>query len=806
MNEENGKKIVETSPESLGVDPVRGLSAAEALARRATFGFNEVPEKKDPAILRFGRRFWGLTAWMLEITMIISLLLHRDFDFTIIAALLVVNALIGFSQEQRATAAVEALRRRLHVYARVVRDGVWGSVPARELVPGDITRVRAGDFVPADMTILEGSISVDQSALTGESLTLERERGGTLYSGSTVARGEVTALVAATGGKTYFGRTTELLERARPKLHMEEITTRVVTWLLVVVLALIAVIFSASYLRGEHPMELVPLALLLIVFAVPVALPAMFTISMAVGSLELAKQGVLVTRLSASEDAATMDTLCADKTGTITANRLSVVRISPMGNCDEKRVVLYGALASEEANQDPIDLAFLAAARARDISMAEYTQKRFVPFDPATRRTEAVVAHEMQEITVTKGAVDAIASLCHLDISNDPALQSAIGEFAGKGYRTLAVAASSSDAGPELCGLVALYDAPRADSSELIRELHDMGISVKMLTGDALPIAREIAGEVGLEGSVVHVPDLKAELARDRSAAFARMEKSAGFAGIYPEDKYTIVRSLQEGGHVVGMTGDGVNDAPALRQAEVGIAVMNSTDVAKSAASAVLTGEGLSNIVNLVKTGRIIYQRIFTWTLNKIIKTFEVAIFIGAAYLVTGYHVASALDIVMLLFLVDFVTISLSTDNVRWSKNPDKWDVPGLVRVAAPLGVLTIAELFGLLFIGLKYFGLAGDPGAMHTFFLASIFYLGMFTVLIVRERGHFWGSAPSKTLALAIALDMLVMAAIALIGLPGISPIEPSMLAVLFVYTMAASLVVNDAAKVFIIKRSGVR
>ncbi|MDD5673966.1 MAG: HAD-IC family P-type ATPase, partial [Chitinivibrionales bacterium] len=369
MHDNGPPASIEETLKTFGVNAGSGLSDAEVRLRQSRGGYNELPEKKDPALFKLGRKFLGLTSGMLEITMIVSFLLHRYFDFSIIAALLIVNVLIGFSQEQRAAKAVEALRRRLRVNARVLRNSVWRIVVARELVPGDIIRARAGDFVPADTKIIEGAVAVDQSALTGESLSQEKKNNDELYSGSVIVRGEVTAVVTRTGAKTYFGRTSELLQRARPKLHLEELTSKIVTWLLIIVLALIAVIFGISYLRGANLVELLPLALLLIVFAVPVALPAMFTISMAVGSLELVKQGVLVTRLSASEDAATMDTLCADKTGTITANKLSIIQVAPQAEFREEDVIRYGALASEQSNQDPIDLAFLSAADSRGLTL-----------------------------------------------------------------------------------------------------------------------------------------------------------------------------------------------------------------------------------------------------------------------------------------------------------------------------------------------------------------------------------------------------------------------------------------------------
>lgn len=786
-------------------DPARGLSKEEAEVRLSRYGRNEVPERRTSPALRLARKFWGLTAWMLELTMLLSFLLRNYLDVYVIGALLVVNAAIGFAQEQKASHAMETLRERLQVNARVLRDGGWQAVPAKELVPGDIVRVRAGDFVPADLKIIdESNLGVDQSALTGESMVAEKKEDEILFSGATVKRGEANAVVVATGASTFFGMTTELLQTARPKLHMEEVTSKVARWLLVMVGVLMVLIMAWSYIEGLDLLQVLPLALVMVVFAVPVALPAMFTVSMAIGSLELAKKGVLVTRLSASEDAASMDILCADKTGTITSNKLSITDVISAEGFHDDDVIANGALASQEANQDPIDVAFISAAKERNLVSDSYVQKRFIPFDPKTRRTEALVVSGRGEYRVMKGAAETVAQACGLDLRG-AGMGRKMDDFAARGYRTLAVAVSGPDSVLRFCGLVALYDAPRPDSKKLIRELAELGVFVKMLTGDALPIAREISSQVGLGDSLVRASDLKSETEKQPSKAIEVAEKSSGFAEIYPEDKYLIVKSLQAGGHITGMTGDGINDAPALRQAEVGIAVSNATDVAKGAASAVLIDAGLSNIVGLVKVGRMIYQRIVTWTLNKIVKTFQVAVFIALAFFLTGYYVVSALDIILLLLFLDFVTISLSTDGVRWSRLPEKWNVTGLVKVGVLLGGVTVAELLGLLFLGLRYLGLSDDIASLQTFSFAALFYLGIFTVLIVRERGLFWNSAPSRTLMVALIADMVLVAGLVTAGMPGVAPISLASLALVFSYAVAFSLAVNDRVKHALMVKFGI-
>jgi plasma-membrane proton-efflux P-type ATPase len=789
---------------SLGTSIDAGLTPTEVQARWQQYGYNEVAEKKANPLLQFAKKFWGLSAWMLELIILLSWVLHKTSDLYIVSALLVVNAILSFAQEQQASRAVEALKRELQVTARVLRNGAWGLVPARELVPGDIVRIRPGDFVPADVQIIHGELGVDQSALTGESLEVEKHPDELLYSGSIVRRGEANALVVTTGARTYFGRTTELVQLARPRLHIEQVISNVVKWLLLIVGTLLGMAVVASLLRAIPLLETLPLLLVLLLGAIPVALPVMFTVSMAVGSMELARKGVLVTRLSASEDAATMDVLCVDKTGTITVNKLSVANVIALNEFSAQDAILYGALACQEANQDPLDLAFITAAKQQMLLDGSFEQTSFIPFDPQTRRTEAGVHKDGQEFRVMKGAVNVIAQVCGLDAQAVDGLEARIHEFAQRGYRTLAVAKVDAGEQGRLVGLVSLYDMPRPDSNQLIQELRELGVPVKMLTGDALPIAQQIAQDVGLVGSVTRMADLEAQLKQDPAQAAAIAEQSDGFAEIYPEGKYRVVQSLQARGHVVGMTGDGVNDAPALKQAEVGIAVSNATDVAKGAASVVLTGEGLASIVDLVTNGREVYQRIATWIINKISRTILKSAFVVGAFLLTGKYVISSLAMILMIFMTDFVKISLATDNVRGSKKPETWDVGGLVRVAAILGVLMVVESFGMLYIGLRYFGLGANELALHTFSFTILLYFALFSILVVRERRHFWESRPSNTLLVALTLDGIVAAAIATFGLAGMQPIPFAQTLFVIAYAFVFSLVVNDWCKFELVKRAG--
>jgi plasma-membrane proton-efflux P-type ATPase len=787
---------------ALHVDPGTGLSHAEVDVRRKEHGYNEVAEIKGHPVLKFLRKFWGISAWMLELIMVLSAVLGKYSDLVVVSALLVINAVLSFLQERRAAGVVEALRRRLQVSARVLRDSSWQVVPARELVPGDIVRVRPGDIIPADVKLLTEALTVDQSALTGESKDADKTPGEVLSSGSIVRRGEGNGVVMLTGAKTYFGRTTELVQQARPKLHIEAVVTKVVRWLFVIVGALLGVVVILSLIRGESLLEMVPLVLVLLMSAVPVALPVMFTVSMAVGSKELARRGVLVTRLSAAEDAATMDVLCVDKTGTITMNQLAVTGVIPLEHATEADVLFAGALASQEANQDPIDLAFLAAAKERHIfdNLPKVAPISFAPFDAKNRRTEAVVEQSGQRFRLMKGAVRTIAEACGLQPPAIEALEARVGASAAKGYRTLAVARGAETGTPALVGLVSLYDPPRPDARQLIAALQDRGVAVKMLTGDALAVASEIARGVGLL-NIRRMADLKAASAQAGNQTADLFAGADGFAEVFPEDKYIVVKHLQGAGHVTGMTGDGVNDAPALRQAEVGIAVSTATDVAKGAASVVLTQPGLTNIVALVEQGRTIYQRILTWIINKISRTILKASFVAIAYVATGKFVVSAFAMLLLTFMTDFAKIALATDNVRPSGKPETWNIGGFISVAVILGIAMVAETLLLLSIGWSHFGLATNNSALYTFSFLTLLYFAVFSVASARERRAFWSTMPSKALMAALMADALVGTVLTRVGLPGLAPLPWAQTLAILAYAMVSCLVVNDRVKVLMIQ-----
>jgi len=787
---------------SLKVNPETGLTGAEVDTRRKESGYNEVSEEKDHPVLKFLKKFWGISAWMLELIMVLSAVLGNYSDLVVVSALLVINAVLGFMQEHRAAGVVAALRKRLQVNARVRRDSSWQLIPARDLVPGDIVRVRPGDIIPADVKLLSGAISVDQSALTGESRDADKNVGDALASGSIVRRGEGNGVVMLIGAKTYFGRTTQLVQEARPKLHIEAVVTKIVRWLFAIVGTLLAVVVVLSLIRGSPLIETIPLMLVLLMSAVPIALPVMFTVSMAFGADVLAQRGVLVTRLSAAEDAATMDVLCVDKTGTITMNQLAITGVIPLGPASESDVLSAAALASQEANQDPIDRAFLTAATERHVfdNLPRMNPISFAPFDAKNRRTEAVVEQNGQRFHVMKGAVRTIAEACAYQPAAIDALEDRVRPSTAKGYRTMAVARGRENETPTLIGLVSLYDPPRPDASQLIATLRDLGVPVKMLTGDALPVAREIGRGVGLP-NICLMADLKAAGAQGGNRNVDLFGEADGVAEVFPEDKYTVVQHLQAAGHVTGMTGDGVNDAPALRQAEVGIAVSSATDVAKGAASVVLTETGLTSIVALVEQGRTVYQRVLTWIINKISRTILKSSFVAIAFVVTGKFVVSAFAMLLLVFVSDFAKISLATDNVRPSRKPETWNIGRFIIMSVVLGVAMVVETLLLLWFGWSHFDLAGNNNALDTFSFLTLLYFAVFSVVSVRERRWFWTTMPSKTFMSAIAAEALAGTVLTRVGLTGLAPLPWMQALAIFAYALVSCLIVNDVLKVWIIK-----
>ena len=755
-----------------------GLSSAAAASRLRSFGPNALPEPHVHPVVVFLQKLWGPVPWMLGASLLLEIILGKRVEAAIIAALLLFNAVLSFWQEHRAQVALTLLRKRLPVMARVLRDGLWETLPAEQLVPGDVVHLRIGDLAPADIQIVSGAASVDQAVLTGEAGPVELGTGDSVYAGSTMTRGEVTGTVRATGVHSLYGKTAELVHAAQATSHSTQVILSVVKYLVALDVCLAGAVVAYALLVRLPLTVILPFALIILVASVPVALPATFTLTAALGSLELANHGVLVTRLAAVEDAAGMDVLCTDKTGTLTENRLSLTTIRAYPPHTSAEVLQLAALACDPATQDPFDLAILATANSQGASAVE--RLTFVPFDPATKRSEALVRRGDETVRVVKGAPQAVGAV----LSNPQALLANVATLAAHGERVLAVAAGP---GPPLdaIGLLAFADPLRQDASLLVKRLRDLGLRVVLVTGDSTATAQAVAASLGLDQHAF--PREQISTAPDTEVLGASV-----FAGVFPEDKYALVRLLQRHGHVVGMTGDGVNDAPALKQAEVGIAVSNATDVARAAASLVLTHPGLTDMLAAVEGGRCIFQRLLTYTTNKIVKTIHVGLFLTLGLLLGGVFVTTPRLILLLLFANDFVTTSLATDRVVPSPQPDRWQIRRLLPQAILLAGGWLLFSGAVFTLGRTLLRL--DLARVQTLTFLGLVFTGQATVYLVRTRRPFWQVRPGRWLLGSTIGDVLVVSAFASRGVL-MAPVHPPLIAGLLLAVLAV-MVVLDALK----------
>ena len=745
-----------------------GLTSVEAQKRLTEFGPNAVEEKKQHTWLLFLHKFWAPVPWMLEVTLVLEGILGKWPEAIIIALLLLFNAVLGFSQERKAQGALALLKQKLRITARACRDGQWCSLPAADLVPGDMVHVRVGDIVPADLTLSDGQILIDQSALTGESMPVDRSAGTDIYSASIVRRGEASGTVTATGTKSYFGKTAELVRGAGSKSHLEALVLSIVRYLIIMDGFLVVAILAYATWTGMPLKEIIPFALILLVASVPVALPATFTLATAMASLNLAHRGILVTRLAAIEEAAAMSDLCSDKTGTLTQNRLTLQALTSWEGVGDPELLSMASIASDAATQDTIDMAIMDAAKAQDAP--HYERASFVPFDPSNKRSEATFSREGVSWRVMKGAPQIIAPLAEGSVDWSAATES----LAKRGARVLAVIA-----GPEghlrFMGLVGLADPIRPDALNVLEKLHDLGVTVRMVTGDSTATAETVATELGIQGKVCDRSDIH--------------EDCAVYAGVFPEDKFHLVQGLQKQGKVVGMTGDGVNDAPALKQAEVGVAVESATDVAKAAASLVLTTPGLAGVADAVETGRRVYQRMLTYTLNKIVKVFQVALFLSLGLLIFHNFVVTPLLVLLLLFANDFVTMSLASDRVRSSPKPDRWNVRTLVLSSLVVAGAWLVYIFAVYLIG---HAMQLSHPTLQTLDFLGLVFSGLANVILVRERGHLWASRPGNFLLWASMADIVVVSLLARMGWL-MSPLPLSITAILLGATALYTLLLDQ-------------
>jgi H+-transporting ATPase len=771
-----------------------GLTQAEASKRLQQYGPNEIMERKTNALLKFLGYFWGPIPWMIEAAVILSAIVRHWPDFFIILVLLLANGMVAFWEERQAGNAIAALKAKLATKARVRRDGKWVDPPARDLVPGDAIRLRLGDIVPADARLLEGdSIEVDQSALTGESLPATRKSGEAVFSGSIVRQGEIGALVYATGSKTYFGKTADLVQTAHTVSHFQRAVLKIGNYLILLAAVLVAVIITVSLLRGDPVLDTLQFALVLTVAAIPVAMPTVLSVTMAVGARLLAKKKAIVSRLVAIEELAGVDVLCADKTGTLTQNKLTLGDPYRVGDTSAQQVILDGALASRADNDDVIDLAVLGGLKD-DKDIEKYKVDHFQPFDPVHKRTEASVkGPDGKAFKVSKGAPQVILALATDAATVKAAATTAVEGFAARGFRSLGVARSDAGGPWRLVGVLPLFDPPRDDAATTVATAAEMGVKIKMVTGDALAIARETAGKLGMGASILDAASLGDAEQKATAAEVAAIETADGFAQVFPEQKFQIVDVLQKAGHMVGMTGDGVNDAPALKKADCGIAVSGATDAARAAASIVLMSPGLSVIIDAIKESRRIFQRMNSYAIYRIAETLRVLLFMTLAIFVFNFYPVTAVMIVMLALLNDGAILSIAYDKVNFRNQPEAWNMRLVLGIATVLGCIGPVAAFGLFFLGDRVFHIG--HARLQTMMYLMLSVAGHLTIFQARTRGPFWSIRPATILWVAVLGTQAVATLIAVFGL-FMAPLGWSWTALVWGYALAWFLV-TDPLKV---------
>jgi H+-transporting ATPase len=748
----------------LGSSP-DGLTQVEADQRLTQYGPNEIVEKKVNPLLKFLTYFWGPIPWMIEAAVILSGVLKHWPDFFIILVLLLANAGIGFWEERQAGKAIAALKAELAIKARVKRDGEWVTPPSRELVPGDVIRLRLGDIVPADARLLDGDpIEVDQSALTGESLPASCQSGDAVFSASIIRQGEIGALVYATGADTYFGQTAELVQEAQTVSHFQRAVLKIGTFLIILALAMVAVIIIVSIIRGDPFFTTLQFALVLTVAAIPVAMPTVLSVTMAVGARVLASKKAIVSRLVAIEELAGVDVLCTDKTGTLTQNKLTLGDPYTVGTLTPAQVILDASLASRADDADAIDLAVLGGL-ANGQSLGDYHVVEFQPFDAVRKCTEATVtATDGSTFKVTKGAPQVILELSANASEVKADADAAVDRFAARGFRSLGVARAEGDGPWNFVGVLPLFDPPREDAKATIATALQMGVDVKMVTGDALAIARETAKTLGMGTDILDASGLGDVQREETAAAAESIDDADGFAQVFPEHKFHIVDVLQKRGHIVGMTGDGVNDAPALKKADCGIAVSDATDAARAAADIVLTTPGLSVIIDAIKESRRIFQRMNSYAIYRIAETLRVLLFVSAVILIYNFFPVTAIQIVMLALLNDGAILSIAYDKVRYREQPEAWNMRLVLGIATVLGIVGPIAAFGMFYLGDKVFHL--DHAHLQTLMYLMLSVAGHLTIFLARTRGPFWSIRPARILLLAVLGTQALATLIAVYGI----------------------------------------
>ena len=790
MSVEDTLKDLETSLST-------GLSEDDAKKRLEKYGYNEIPEKKKSPILKFLSYFWGPIPWMIEIAAILSIVVQHWEDFWIIFSLLILNAVVGFWEEKKAEDVIAFLQNKMAVRARVLRDGKWKVIAGKEVVPGDIVRIRMGDIVPADIKLIEGDfLSVDQSALTGESLLVTKKLGEILFSGSIVKKGEMTGVVVATGPNTYFGKTVKLVEEANTVSSFQKMILKVGNYLIILALILIAAVFLVAIYRHESLLETLRFSLVLTVAAIPAAMPAVLSVTMAVGAYNLAKKKAIVRKLTAIDELAGVDILCSDKTGTLTQNKLTPGTPISFSGFRREDVILYGALASREEDNDPIDMAILNSLDKYGVEdeFKKYRQSSFVPFDPIRKRTEAEVENG-RRFHVSKGAPQVILSMCKISEEEKKKAEKMVEGYAKHGYRTLGVAIK--DDYWKFVGLIPLFDPPRNDAPRAIKAIKLMGVKVKMITGDHGSIAKHIGEMLGIGNKVVSMSELEELRKKGRNVA-SIVEESDIFAEVFPEHKFEIVDSLQNRGHLVAMTGDGVNDAPALKKADCGIAVSGATDAARAAAAVALLEPGLTVIADAIKEARKIFARMESYVIYRITETIRVLFFITLSIMIFNFYPITALMIVMLALLNDVPILAIAYDNVNVHDKPVKWHMHKVLILSSILGIGGVISSFLLFYIAKDFLMLS--TAAIQTFVFLKLAVEGHLTIFVSRTEKHLWSKPwPSGALFWAAVITKLIATLIAGFGLL-VAPISWWLIGVIWVWALTWMFVL-DQLKVWYVK-----